>query len=317
MKLCYKNKELENRLIEARPFLKWAGGKTQLLNDIFTRLPAKIKSSKMIDRYIEPFVGAGAVYFFLKNNCQIKSAYLFDINRELILVYLAIQRTPKKLIEHLKELEYKYLSKNERQRSLFYYQIREEYNKNLHLINLNKTNEYLIERSALTIFLNKTCFNGLFRQNSAGQFNVPFGNYKKPAICNEDNIMAVHLALGNTEIVCGDFTESALYVKEESLVYLDPPYRPLSKTSSFTGYSKEGFNDNDQERLAKYFHKMDNKGAYLILSNSDPKNENQKDNYFDNLYYSYNITKVSANRMINSNSQKRGKISELIITNYE
>ena len=179
----------------------------------------------------------------------------------------------------------------------------------------NYSNEW-IERTSHLIFLNKTCFNGLFRQNMKGEFNVPFGRYKNPKICNEKNIIEVNKALGNTEIFCGDFSEASEYIKKESFVYLDPPYRPLNKTSNFTTYSKDGFIDEDQTKLAEFFEDMNKRGAYLMLSNSDPKNENPHDEFFDALYKDYNIERVTAKRHINCNASKRGEINELIITNY-
>ena len=165
--------------------------------------------------------------------------------------------------------------------------------------------------------MNKTCFNGLFRQNKKGEFNVPFGKYKNPNICNADRILEANKALQNTIIYCADFSISEKFVKEKTLVYLDPPYRPITKTSSFTSYSKEDFNDEDQRRLSDYFNILDKRGAYLILSNSDPKNKNLDDNFFDDLYEDYNIERILAARAINCVGTKRGKINELIITNYK
>ena len=194
--------------------------------------------------------------------------------------------------------------------------IREKYNRQAERFSFEEYNEDWVKRASYLIFLNKTCFNGLFRQNKKGQFNVPHGRYKNPNICDSENIMEVNKALKNTEVLCGDFTETEDFIKKNSLVYFDPPYRPLNSTSSFTGYFKEGFDDYDQQRLAAFFKSMDTKGAYLILSNSDPRNHNEYDDFFDKLYEGYNIERVKANRHINCDGNKRGQINELIIRNY-
>ena len=302
--------------INARPFLKWAGGKTQLLSEFEKRLPSTILENKKIKRYIEPFIGGGALFFFLKNKYNIKNSFLFDVNSELIIAYKAIQRYPKKIIKELMEIEDFHLEKSESERKEHYYKIRVLYNAQMHEFNYENYSAEWIERTKYMIFLNKTCFNGLFRQNLKGEFNVPFGRYKNPKILDEPNIIAVNSALKNTEIFCADFEKSCDYIEKGSFVYLDPPYRPLNKTSNFTTYSKNGFLDIDQIRLADFFKKMDNNGAYLMLSNSDPKNVDINDNFFDELYKDYNINRINAKRNINSKTSKRGEINELIIKNY-
>lgn len=300
----------------AKPFLKWAGGKTQLLDEFDKRLPLKIKDNKTIKRYIEPFIGGGAMFFFLKRKYNIKESFLFDINPELIIAYKVIQKGHKALLDRLSEIKHKHLQKSEDMRREHYYHIRDKYNKQIENFNYNSFNDEWIERVTYLIFLNKTCFNGLFRQNKKGEFNVPFGRYKNPSIYNENNIIQVSKALKNTEIFYGDFTSSSKYIEKGSFVYFDPPYRPLNRTSSFTKYSKDGFFDEDQIRLSKFFDEMDKKEAYLMLSNSDPKNKDINDHFFDELYKNYNINRVHAKRHINSNASKRGEINELIITNY-
>ena len=300
----------------AKPFLKWAGGKTQLLDEFNKRLPPKIKGSKVIKRYIEPFLGGGAMFFFLNRKYHLKESFLFDVNPELVMAYQVIQKDHKVLLDKLNEIKHKYLQKSEDMRKEYYYQIRDSYNKQLKNVNYSSFNEEMVERVTHLIFLNKTCFNGLFRQNKKGEFNVPFGRYKNPSIYDEENIINISKALKNTEIFWGDFTSSRKYIKKNSFVYFDPPYRPLNRTSSFTGYSKNGFFDCDQIRLAHFFKKMDDNGAYLMLSNSDPKNKDVNDSFFDDLYKSYNIERIPAKRHINSNASKRGEINELIITNY-
>lgn len=304
-------------LINARPFLKWAGGKTQLLNDLNRRLPLSLVQNGEIERYLEPFVGGGAFFFFLKRNYKIKESFLFDINKELIIGYQVIKNDADELVYELKNIENKYLKLSDEQRKDFYYNIRDEYNSQKGSFNYIKYNTDWIKRAAYLIFLNKTCFNGLYRLNKKGEFNVPFGKYKNPNICNRDNLIEVSRALADTEIICGDFEESRKYIQKGTLVYLDPPYRPLNATSNFTGYNEDGFNNDDQIRLAEFFREMDKKGAFLILSNSDPKNEDEKDNFFDELYSDFTIERVSAKRYINCNGNKRGSLSELIIRNYK
>jgi len=305
------------QLVNARPFLKWAGGKTQLLAELSKRLPAEILEKRVIDRYLEPFVGGGAMFFYLKSQFEVKEAYLYDVNPELVVGYKTIQKSPQKLITRLKELENEYLIKDEKQRQILFYSIRDLYNQQASEFDYSKQRLNWVERSAYLIFLNKTCFNGLFRQNSKGSFNVPFGRYKNPTICDEENLVKVHLALKDTKIEVGDFSKSSRLVKPGTLIYLDPPYRPISTTSSFTSYAKTGFNDDDQRRLASFFDIMDKKGAYMLLSNSDPKNYNSADNFFDELYSKHRINRVLASRMINCDAKKRGVIQELIITNYQ
>jgi DNA adenine methylase len=214
-------------------------------------------------------------------------------------------------------MEEKYLKLSEEQRKDFYYNIRDEYNRQKDNFDYVNYNLDWVKRAAYLIFLNKTCFNGLYRLNKKGEFNVPFGKYKNPTICDADNLIEVSKALENTEVICADFEESNKYIHKNTLVYLDPPYRPLNNTSNFTSYNEDGFDDDDQRRLAQFFKEMDKRGAYLILSNSDPKNEDVDDNFFDELYAGFIIERVKAKRYINSNGNKRGDISELIIRNYE
>jgi DNA adenine methylase len=304
-------------LNNAKPFLKWAGGKTQLLDELYKRLPSSLIQSGEIERYVEPFVGGGAFFFFLKRNFKFKESFLIDINKELIIGYKVIQNNVNELIDELSSMEEKYLKLSEEQRKDFYYNIRDEYNRQKDNFDYVNYNLDWVKRAADLIFLNKTCFNGLYRLNKKGEFNVPFGKYKNPTICDADNLIEVSKALENTEVICADFEESKKYIHKNTLVYLDPPYRPLNNTSNFTSYNENGFDDDDQRRLAQFFKEMDKKGAYLILSNSDPKNEDVDDNFFDELYAGFIIERVKAKRYINSNGNKRGDISELIIRNYE
>ena len=300
----------------SKPFLKWAGGKTQLLKDLEKQLPKQIKETKKILNYVEPFIGGGAFFFYLKNYYEIKNALISDINKEIIIGYIAIQKNHKELINELQKRQDEYLRKSTEERKEYYCKVRTEYNKNISSFNYNEYSVSWIKRASQLIFLNKTCFNGLFRLNKKGEFNVPSGRYKNPKICDETNIEAVNQALQNTEILICDFADTQKYVNDETLVYLDPPYRPLNNSSSFTSYSKDGFDDDDQIRLSKYYRELDEIGADLILSNSDPKNQNPNDNFFDDLYKKFSIQRVKATRMINSNAQKRGQINEIIIANY-
>lgn len=306
---------MENN-IYAKPFVKWAGGKKQLLMEFNGRLPTYLKESGTIKRYVEPFVGGGAMFFFLKKHYFIGESILLDINRELVMAYQVIKNDHKSLIALLKDIEDNHLNKDEDGRKKNYYKIREIYNSESHNFDFENYNTQWIERTGHLIFMNKTCFNGLFRQNKKGEFNVPFGLYKNPRIYDENNIKLVNQALKDTEIICSDFTNSEIHITENTFVYLDPPYRPLTKTSNFTNYSKYGFNDIDQVKLASFFKKLDQIGAYLMLSNSDPKNEDLSDEFFDKLYKGYNIDRVSAKRNINRDASGRGIVNELIVTNY-
>ena len=221
------------------------------------------------------------------------------------------------LIDELSGMEEKYIKLSEEQRKDFYYNIRDEYNRQKDNFDYVNYNLDWVKRAAYLIFLNKTCFNGLYRLNKKGEFNVPFGKYKNPTICDADNLIEVSKALENTKVMCADFEESKKYIHKNTLVYLDPPYRPLNNTSNFTSYNEDRFDDDDQRQLAQFFKEMDKRDAYLILSNSDPKNEDADDNFFDELYAEFIIERVKAKRYINSNGDKRGDISELIIRNYE
>lgn len=286
----------------AKPFLKWAGGKKQLLDDIDARLPKEQIESGQIDTYVEPFVGGGAVFFHIVQQYpQFKRFYLFDINPDLINCYNTIKTNVDALIDELSSLQEMFFRKRSG-KNRFYYDIRDKFNKD--------------RSSAKLIFLNKTCYNGLYRVNRKGGFNVPFGDYKKPTICHEDNLLTVSSLLQDAEIIRGDFTESEQYMDERTFVYLDPPYRPLSPTASFTSYSKDSFSEDDQIRLAQFCIKIHGRGAKFLLSNSDPKNEDPKDNFFDDHYTQFNIETVKAARFINCKPSGRGHINELLITNY-
>ena len=306
----------DDQSFNAKPFLKWAGGKGQLLQIIDERLPKEIRKKKIVDSYIEPFVGGGAVFFHLKNNYTVKKATLIDVNKELVIGYQVIKNNPKELIKKLSALEKEYHQKEESDRKEFFYSIRDEYNDQLKSFDYQNYNNEWIQRAVYLIYMNKTCFNGLFRLNSKGEFNVPFGKYKNPKICDKENVLQVHQALQEVTILCGDFSLARNYIQKDSFVYFDPPYRPLSSTANFTDYSKDGFSDDEQKRLADFFKDMDKQGAHLMLSNSDPKNENPEDNFFDDLYKNFKIERVKAKRAISCKGSGRGEITELLITNF-
>ena len=293
-----------------KPFVKWAGGKGQLLADIRKAYPAQL--GKSIKKYAEPFVGGGAVLFNVLGNYNLEAVYISDINAELMNTYLTIRDDVKSLIELLSVLQTEYLPMEDEARKTYYYKKRDRYNE----LKVNGDSADKLESAALLIFLNRTCFNGLYRVNRKGLFNVPMGAYKKPTICDADNLAAISSALKKVTIVCGDYRESRSFIDKDTFVYFDPPYRPLNATSSFTSYTEDTFEDAAQRELAEYVQELDKVGACVMVSNSDPKNTNPNDNFFDDLYAQQQINRVSASRMINSNAGSRGKISELLICNY-
>ncbi|MEA5598137.1 DNA adenine methylase [Rivularia sp. UHCC 0363] len=301
--------------VAPKPFLKWAGGKTQLIKQISQFLPERLNNGS-IKKYVEPFIGGGAIFFWLASNYSIKELFLSDVNADLILAYKTIQLNVDDLIKLLLDIENKYLSLNQDQRSEYFYQTREDFNNRRYHINFAKYSSEWVERTAQIIFLNKTCFNGLFRVNSKGDFNVPVGRYKKPSLCNPENLKSVAKILQRTEIVQGDFSKCESFIDHNTFVYFDPPYRPISNTSNFTSYSDQTFDDSEQLRLCTFIKKLHQKGGLLLLSNSDPKNHNIEDDYFEKLYVDYRIERVKASRNINSNSAKRNSINELLIMNY-
>lgn len=297
---------------EARPFLKWAGGKSQLLDQIQPFLPKKLSSPGKIKKYFEPFLGGGALFFYLSSKYDFEEIYLYEVNKVIAHAYRVIKLHVPTLIDELKELEKTYLNKTDARREKYFYKIRGQFNDLLS----SKSKNHSIKKTALLIFLNRTCFNGLYRVNSKGAFNVPFGKYKNPKICDEDNLYAVSRALKNAQIVAGDFSLCLEHAGSDSFLYFDPPYRPLSATANFTSYAKNSFDDTEQIRLKGVIDNLNEKGGLVMLSNSDPKNTNVKDDFFDDLYCNYKIERVKASRMINCNADKRGEVTEIIVTNY-
>lgn len=293
--------------IPPKPFLKWAGGKTQLLDEIEKRLPADISKDY---KYFEPFVGGGAVFFNLTKTYNFKEVYLGDINRDLILTYNIIKKKPTRLISLLRNFKRIYGSEKFDNKVVFY-RIRELFNEFDEDFNPFEVSSKNISRAAHMIFLNKTCFNGLYRVNKNGKFNVPFANPKNPLICDENNIYVVSEKLKNVKLVWGDFLESEIEIDEKSFVYLDPPYKPVNGKKSFVSYTKEGFDDSNQKDLADFCKRIHNeKHAKFLLSNSEPN-----DGTFVQLYPKCKREHVYAKRAINSNGKKRGEIKEFLIYN--
>jgi len=291
----------------AKPFLKWAGGKTQLITDIEQSIPIELTKSKFT--YIEPFVGSGAVLFWMLNRFpNLEKAVINDINEDLINTYRTIASKPKELISVLEILqnEFHLLEGNEEHKKLYYYKKRDLYNARI----AEPTGQ-----AALFIFLNRTCFNGLYRVNRKNFYNVPMGGYKKPTICDDTNILAVSEALQKVEILCGDFEATIDSVNGNSLFYFDPPYKPLSETSSFNSYAMDDFNDEEQIRLRNFCTRLNLLDHHWILSNSDVRGKIINDNFFDDLYADFSIIRVDAKRSINANPEKRGSLKELLITN--
>jgi len=275
-----------------QPFVKWVGGKRGLLSQILPLFPKKFNN------YFEPFVGGGAVFFelFSQGVLSDKSIYLFDINKELINTYNVIKDNPEKLIDKLKNF-----TKNHSKE--FYYQVREWDRKD----NFNDIDP--VTKAARFIYLNKTCFNGLYRVNKKGYFNTPMGSYKNPNICDTQTILANSFALKNTHIQNSSFEDVINFAQKGDLVYLDPPYYPLNKTSNFTSYNEFEFLENEQQKLFDVLYHLDKKGCLVVQSNSDTK-------FIKDLYKNYDIKIVNANRFINSKSNGRGKISEVLIRNF-
>ena len=292
----------------AKPFIKWAGGKTQLLTQFENILPHNLEEAEHFT-YIEPFVGGGAMLFhMLQKYTNIGRVIINDINPNLITAYRVIRDTPERLITDLKMLQREFRqNSNEEARKEYFLRIRKSYNEDTH-------ND--VTNTAMFIFLNRTCFNGLYRVNSKGYFNVPFGKYTNPTICDEELLLEDSKILQNVEILCGDYTLIERYVDNNTFIYFDPPYRPLSTTSSFTSYSKENSDDTEQTRLAHFFARLSRYGCKMMLSNSDCCAQNPNDTFFENLYGNFIIDKVHASRFVNAIPSKRGKLTEILVRNY-
>lgn len=293
---------------KAHPFIKWAGGKAQLLDILKSNLPNGIGTT--IKKYAEPFVGGGALLFSMLEEYSFEEIYISDNNKELMNAYIAIRDNHSELLDTLNTLQNEYNGLSLELQEQFYYEKREEFN------TVELTDETSVQKASLFIFLNKSCFNGLFRVNKKGKYNVPFGKHKSVSICDTDNLSKISHMLQNVIIKACDYQEVMEFADSSTLVYFDPPYRPLNATSGFTSYTEDDFSDKNQIELAECFKALSNKGVKVMLSNSDPKNVNENDNFFDDLYADFNILRVSASRMINSKGSSRGKIKELLIKNY-
>ena len=293
---------------KAKPFIKWVGGKGQLVEQLETLLPTDFDNQNDLT-YIEPFVGGGAMLFhMLQKHPNIKRAIINDINTDLINCYRTVRDNVELLIPALNDIQSQYyaLPNMDAKREMFM-SIRQQY---------NEKNADFIENTTMFFFLNRTCFNGLYRVNKKGLFNVPCGKYIHPLICDEKTLRADSELLKRVEILDGDFEKTFDFAKDNTFFYFDPPYRPLNDTSSFNDYTKEPFNDDSQIRLKEFCDKITEKGFLFMLSNSDCKGKNEKDNFFDVLYDKYKIERVMASRNVNANGAKRGKITELLVRNY-
>lgn len=293
----------------AKPFIKWAGGKTKLLTQFEYLLPNELDRADNFT-YIEPFVGGGAMLFhMLQRFPNIGHAIINDINPNLTTAYQVVRDTPELLVTELRRLQTEFRQLNgEETKKEYFLNIRRSYNIEQHDD---------ITKTAMFIFLNRTCFNGLHRVNSRGHFNVPFGKYTNPTICDEDLIMEDSRVLQNVEILCGDYTQIEQFADNNTFVYFDPPYRPLSTTSNFTSYAKENFDDAEQIRLAQFFARLSRHGCKMMLSNSDCSTHNPNETFFEELYGNFIIERVYASRSVNANPSKRGKLTEILVRNYE
>lgn len=291
-KISKRTVSTEKDSITPGPFVKWAGGKSKLIKLYESFLPHSFQS------YYEPFVGGGALFFYLYNKKKIARAYLNDSNRELINLYIILRDNIEELLEELAKYEIHKLDKE------YYYQVR---NLDRDLLSFNKLTA--VQRAARVLYLNKTCYNGLYRVNKKSQFNVPFGNYKNPNIRDINKLRAVSRALKLTTLTCQDFQQAVLTACPGDFIYFDPPYYPVSTTSFFTGYTENSFSGKDQQRLAQTFRALDQRGCLVMLSNSciEPVLK---------LYRGYRIEHLMARRDINSLADRRGLVPEIIVTNY-
>lgn len=299
--------------MNAKPIIKWVGGKTQLLNTINDNLPQNISQ---FNTYMEPFIGGAAVLFYIVPKLpNIKNVFINDLNYKLTNLYTVVKNKHLKLINQLKTIQEEYRKSEDPK--IFYYNTRDSFN----IYDMNMEPDADVLHAAEFIFLNKTCFNGLYRENSKGEFNVPWNKNVNVCICDEENIKAVHnfFIKYKVQISTGTYDEffkdKRMYMKN-AFVYMDPPYRPITKSSAFTSYTKSGFNDDSQKDLKVWFDVLTSDCAYCMLSNSDPKNSDVNDTFFDDLYSDYNIIRVNAKRSINSKGNGRGSITEILVKNY-
>jgi DNA adenine methylase len=300
-------------VFKAKPFLKWAGGKTQLLQQLDAYLPQRLKQGEL-SQYVEPFLGGAALFLYIAQHYPLKHYVLNDINPALIQVYRVVKHNVQGLMDELDALSDRYHTVAVSKQADFYYQIRSDFNQTITALPTS-LDTVCPTNAARFIFLNKTGFNGLYRVNRKGVFNVPFGRYAKPTFYQRHNLLAVSDLLQSATLLCGDYTACDAWIDANTLVYMDPPYRPLTQTAHFTGYASSGFNDNDQLALAQFFAHQAGKGASLLLSNADPHNADNSDMFFMHAYAPFIQHRIQANRSINAVATKRGHISELVITN--
>lgn len=295
-------------MAKAKPFIKWVGGKGQLIEQLEALLPADFREREDVT-YIEPFVGGGAMLFhMLQAYPNITSAVINDINPDLTGCYQIVRDSPSELVQALEEIQSEYYAqKTEETRKAFFLEKRERF---------NTKSLVPIENTVLFFFLNRTCFNGLYRVNKSGKFNVPFGRYANPTICDAATIYADSRLLQKVEITTGDFENTIDKINGNTFFYFDPPYRPLSHTSLFNDYAKGGFNDENQVRLKSFCDRLSAMGVDFMLSNSDCLASNGTDRFFDDLFMDYRIDRVWASRSVNANPAKRGKLTEIVVNNY-
>lgn len=293
---------------KVRPVVKWAGGKYKLAQTILEVAEKKF-DFKSFDTYIEPFVGGGGMFFAMTNKYKFKHKIISDINPELINMYVQIRDSNDILIELLKKLEIDFNSiENEECKKEYYLNLRKEFNKGID--NEDKT----IKQASLFVAINKLSFNGLYRVNKKGNFNVPFGQKKVASLVNEENFRYVSEILKDTEILLADFKDTLNFANEKTLYYFDSPYRPLPNSPSFTSYAKSEFNDTSQRELAEVCKAISSKRGRFILSNSDPIQVDPEDTFFDDLYSEFDIERIEARRAIGATASRRGLVSEVLIT---
>lgn len=294
--------------------VKWAGGKKRLAPTIEQLAMTKVDFNE-IDTYVEPFAGGASMFLYMVTKYHFKRQIISDFNPDLINVYRQVRDNPIDLVTRLQKIQQDYncLSDSDEMsaKKAFFYDIREQYNTEL----LSEDTQSL-NHAVLFLFLNKADFNGLYRVNSKGLFNVPFGRRKKLNLYDHDNLMTIATLLKDTEILVGDYQNTAQYADKNTFFYLDPPYRPLTNSASFTSYTKSDFNDNSQKQLAEFAKKIANQGAHFALSNSDPHQSDPEDDFFDDLYASFDIKRIQASRMISATSRGRGNVSELLIVHW-
>lgn len=298
----------------AKPIFKWAGGKGKLLPEILRRLPPELKQGR-ITSYVEPFIGGGAVFFYLAAQYHFDRMLISDANEDLFLAYCVVREDVDALLQHLQHLQGHYAALTAEDQTAFYYETRTAFNAARPNWCYRSFKPEWVVRAAQFFLLNRLCFNGLYRVNSRAEFNVPFGKYRTVSFPSAEGLRAAARVLQRTIVQCGDFAASTDFANERTLVYLDPPYRPITPTSSFTTYARQAFDDADQVRLAAHFRELTRRGSLVMLSNSDPLTATG-DGFFEELYADFTISRLRAARAINANGAGRGKVSELLITNY-